>query len=258
MESGDFIDIYLKWLKDNTKTKCLKTNFGQFTEITTPFLDRHNDYIQLYVQKTGNDNLLLTDGGYTLNDLAMCGCDILSSQKRKNILMTLLNGFGIKLDKENLCVSANYLDFAHKKHSLLQAVLSVNDLFFLSHSQVVNVFTEDVQTFLDSKDVRYIPDAQFIGASGFIHAFPYTIPSTRNSPERFIRVINSATQEKISSTLFTWDDVRKSRKPGAKLYVFMNDREKDVRQSLKNALTNYNVSPIIWSEREKFITELIS
>ena len=198
MNNEDFVDLYLKWLKDNMKTKILQTDLGQFTEISTPFMDRHNDHILLYVQKTENNGLLLTDGGYTLNDLTMCGCDILSSQKRKRILTTILNGYGIKLENENLCVSANYTNFAQKKHSLLQAILSVNDLFFLSHSQIVNMFMEDVQAFFDVNYVPYVSNAQFVGISGLPHTFPYTIPATRNNPERFIRAINDVNQEKIN------------------------------------------------------------
>ena len=202
MNSDNFVDLYLKWLKENMKTKILETESGKFTEISTPFLDRHNDQILLYVQKTENHGLLLTDCGYTLNDLSMSGCDIMSSKKRKNIFTTILNGFGVKLERDNLCVSANYTNFAQKKHSLLQAILSVNDLFFLSHSQVMNLFMEDVQLFFDTNFIPYVPNAQFSGISGLPHAFPYTIPATRRKPERFVRVINDVNREKIDSILF--------------------------------------------------------
>ncbi len=38
------IDGYWRWLRDKTAIKQLK----DWTEITTPYLDRHNDYLQIY------------------------------------------------------------------------------------------------------------------------------------------------------------------------------------------------------------------
>lgn len=254
----DFVDLYLKWLKENMKSKILETDLGQYTEISTPFLDRHNDHILLYVKKSENGNLLLTDGGNTINDLSMCGCDIMSSPKRKSILTTILNGYGIKLEKENLCANANYTNFAQKKHSLLQAILSVNDLFVLSHSQVLNVFLEDVQMFFDVNYIPYVSNAQFNGTSGLPHTFHYAIPATRKHPERFVRAINDVSRDKIDSTLFAWGDIKELRKPGAMLYVILNDSEKQVRSDWENALINYDAKPILWTQRDRYIEELAS
>jgi hypothetical protein len=36
----------------------------QYVEITTPYLDRHNDYTQIYVRRD-NGAFMLTDGGET-------------------------------------------------------------------------------------------------------------------------------------------------------------------------------------------------
>ena len=70
-KSVDFIDSYLQWIKSNFSQK----RFGDYEEITTPFVDSHNDHIQFYISRTPN-GFILTDDGYTLNDLEMCGCDI--------------------------------------------------------------------------------------------------------------------------------------------------------------------------------------
>ncbi|MGC2601526.1 MAG: DUF1828 domain-containing protein, partial [Rhodomicrobium sp.] len=56
------VDRYRSWLKDRTK---LKSVHSDWVEITTPFLDRHNDYIQLYVKKE-NGGYRLTDDGHTI------------------------------------------------------------------------------------------------------------------------------------------------------------------------------------------------
>ena len=69
----------------------------QYVEITTPYLDRHNDYTQIYVRRE-NGGFLLTDGGETIQDLRASGCD-LETSKRRDLLTSALNGFGIRLER---------------------------------------------------------------------------------------------------------------------------------------------------------------
>lgn len=256
MEKNNFIELYIGWLKSNMKEQILETELGKYTQISTPFLDRHNDHLQIYVKQQDNGALLLTDGGYTINDLSMCGCDVMSSKKRHNVLMTILNGFGMHLNGEEIFTSANYSNFAQKKHSLIQAMLSVNDMFVLSRSQVTNIFFEDVQSFFDINSIPYIQNAQFSGSSGLSHTFEFTIPAMGKKPERFVKTINDVTGDKINSTLFSWGDIKDSRKQGTQLYVFMNDNERKIRTDYTTALEVYGVHPVLWSAREKYLDEL--
>ncbi len=53
---------YYRWL--NAKTQIKEIN-SQWVEITTPYLDRHNDCLQIYAKKE-NDSYLLTDDGYII------------------------------------------------------------------------------------------------------------------------------------------------------------------------------------------------
>ena len=62
---------YWTWLKDETKLR----EIGDWIQITTPSLDRHNDRLQIYAKKE-HDTYLLTDDSYTLRDLAMSGCNL--------------------------------------------------------------------------------------------------------------------------------------------------------------------------------------
>lgn len=72
------LDQYWKWLKDKTTLRQI----NDWYEITTPHLDRHNDYIQIYARKS-NDGFLLTDDGYILDDLEMSGCPIDTPRRRE-------------------------------------------------------------------------------------------------------------------------------------------------------------------------------
>jgi hypothetical protein len=124
------IEDYHKWLKDKTAWKQLK----EWTEITTPYLDRHNDYIQIYLKQEG-DSYILTDDSYTIEDLEQSGCSLNSPRRQKFLEMTL-NGFGVQRNKNELFTKTSHQNFALNKHNLIQAVLAVNDMFYLARSNI--------------------------------------------------------------------------------------------------------------------------
>jgi len=119
------LDRYAVWLRDKTHLRDVGNNF---VEITTPYLDRHNDYLQIYVRKE-DGSYLLTDGGSTIQDLEASGCE-LETKKRRDLLTQTLSGFGVQLDNdERLLVRATNDNFPLRKHNLVQAILGVNDLW---------------------------------------------------------------------------------------------------------------------------------
>ena len=79
--TDDLIRSYYDWLKAKTAWR----EINDWVEITTPYLDRHNDYIQIYLRQQGNE-WVLTDDGYTLADLAQSGCEI-DTPRRKALWM---------------------------------------------------------------------------------------------------------------------------------------------------------------------------
>ena len=72
---------YREWLKDKTTLRELN---GEWVEITTPYLDRHNDMLQIYV-RAENGGYVLTDDSYTVHDLEASGCN-LHTEKRQDLL----------------------------------------------------------------------------------------------------------------------------------------------------------------------------
>ena len=120
------LDEYWVWLRDKTSLRDL----GDWIEITTPYLDRHNDCLQIYARRT-NGGFVLTDDGYILEDLEQSGCRM-DSPKRQALCKTTLNGFGIQWDGKALTVRASAENFALRKHNLVQAMLAINDVFYLA------------------------------------------------------------------------------------------------------------------------------
>ncbi len=244
------IDNYYKWLKDKTALKQLK----DWIEITTPYLDRHNDYIQLYLKQDGS-NIILTDDSYTIDDLEQSGCS-LDSPKRQKLLEMTLNGFGVQKNGSQLFVKTTEQNFALNKHNLIQAVLSVNDMFYLAKSNIANLFFEDVQMWFDTCDIRYSTGFSLTGHSGYNRRFDFVIPKSKYAPERMIQTVNNPTKNKAEDIAFGWLDTREARPDDAKAYAFVNDNEKEVLNSFKDALLNYDITPVPWSQRNNFKEEL--
>ncbi len=249
-EVQKLLDQYLAWLKDKTTLRQVK----DWIEITTPYLDRHNDYLQIYA-KRDNNGFFLTDDGYIIGDLRRSGCE-LESKKRKELLTLTLNGFGVKLVGDELIVHASSDNFALRKHNIVQAMLAVNDLFYLAVPMVASLFLEDVTSWLDLHEIRYTPKVKFTGKSGYDHLFDFVIPASKRQPERILQAINRPSRDTAQAVAFSWIDTKKVRPANSRAYAFLNDSEHAPSVSVLDALRNYDVQPILWSGREKVKDEL--
>ncbi len=250
-EIQKLLDDYLAWLKDKTSLRQIDS---KWVEITTPYLDRHNDFIQIYASKV-NGAFVLTDDGYTIGDLEQSGCK-LEGVKRQELLKMTLNGFGIQLNDNALEVRASHDTFALRKHNLVQAILAVNDMFYLARPMVTSLFYEDVSAWLDLHEIRYTPKVTFTGKSGYTNLFDFVIPKSRVRPERIVQTINRPNRDKAQAVVFSWIDTKEVRPRDSKAYAFLNDSEQAVPTEVVNALRNYDVQPIPWSKRDDIRTEL--
>jgi len=245
------IDEYMVWLRDKT---TLREVNDRWVEITTPYLDRNNDYLQIYVKRE-NAGFLLTDDGYIIQELEQSGC-VLNSPKRQDLLKVTLNGFGVKQNGRVLQIHTSEDTFALRKHNLLQAMLAVNDLFYLAEPTVAGLFYEDVVSWLEIHEIRYTPNVKFTGKSGYDHLFDFVIPKSRIKPERILRAITQPSRETAQRMAFSWLDTREVRSPDSRAYALLNDTEHAVPGLVIDALRNYEVTPVAWSQREEFVEEL--
>ena len=249
-EISKLMDQYSIWLRDKTMLREVNAHI----EITTPFLDRHNDRLQIYATKA-NGHIALSDDGYIIQDLQSSGCE-LKSKRRRALLDTTLNGFGVRLKDDALVVEATPENFAHKKHKLVQAMLAVNDLFYLSSATVANLFWEDVSDWLTLREVRFTPRVKFKGKSGYDNLFDFVIPASRRAPERILQVINRPGPDSAKAVAFGWIDTKEVRAPSSKAYAMLNDSENEPSPGVLDALHNYGVEPILWSQRENALQGL--
>jgi hypothetical protein len=245
------VNNYLYWLKDKTLIKQVDSDW---VELTTPYLDRHNDCLQLYVRKNGTE-YELTDDGYIIADLINSGCS-LDGAKRQELLNITLAGFGVRLKNGILSVSATPDNFSIRKHNMIQAMLAINDLFFISSPHVESLFLEDVTKWLDLSEVRYTPRVKFMGKSGYDHFFDFVIPKSKKNGERILQTLSNPKKDSAEALIFKWQDTRETRNNDPQLFVLVNDSEKSISSSIINAFKNYQLKPVLWSERDRIKGEL--
>jgi hypothetical protein len=250
-EIDKLLNDYRAWLKDKT---VLREVNGAWIEITTPYLDRHNDALQIYARRE-NGGYVLTDDSSTIHDLEASGCS-LNTEKRRDLLRMTLNGFGVKLNDEALEVHATAENFPLHKHNLVQAMLAVNDLFYLAKPAVESLFYEDVVTWLDANDIRYTPRAKFTGTSGYDHLFDFVVPKSRKQPERILQAINRPGRDTATLFILAWVDTRQVRPTESKANVVLNDNEQTITGAVLEAFRSYQIQPVPFSLRAEVVTEL--
>jgi hypothetical protein len=250
-EIEQLLNDYRFWLRDKT---TLREVNDKWVEITTPYLDRHNDALQIYA-RAENGGYVLTDDRYIVHDLEASGCG-LNTDKRQDLLTQTLNGFGVKLQDEALEVHATAENFPMRKHNLIQAMLAVNDLFYLAKPIVENLFFEDVVVWLDANDIRYTPEVKFTGTSGYDHLFDFVIPKSKKQPERVVEAITRPTRDTALSFINAWTDTRQVRSRESRAYALLNDTEQPVSSSVTEALTAYEIKTVLWHDRAQVVPDL--
>lgn len=244
------LDEYVAWLKQKMSLRQI----DEWVEITTPYLDRHNDCLQIYAKRHEN-GFLLTDDGYIIDDLEKSGCK-LETPKRRSLLQMTLNGFGIKLDQNRLETRATADTFAQHKHNLIQAMIAVNDIFYLASPMIATLFYEDVVAWLDSTEIRYTPKVKFTGKSGYDHLFDFVITKSRKESERIVQAITKPSKDTAQSLAFAWIDTKDVRPPDSRAYAILNDVEQPVSSAIEDALRSYELKPVLWSQRQSVLHEL--
>jgi hypothetical protein len=253
-ECQKLIDAYVGWLRQGLSVE----EIGEACELTTPFLDRHNDHLQVYATRR-NGNIILSDDGYILSDLRTSGLEM-DTPKRKMVLDSVLKGLGVRTENDRLLVEASAANLGQRLHSLVQAMLAVNDMFVMAQPRVASFFFEDVRNFLDSNDIRYTQSVKLAGKSGYDHGVDFLIPKSRKRPERILEAISAPRKENIVTYLWTLNDTRAAR-PGeaqSEAYAFLNDQEQEVGGDIIEALTAWDVVPAKWSQRSQYVDALAS
>lgn len=243
MDIQKLITEYAEWLKREITFEKI----GEYYEITTPYLDNANDYLQIYVRQEGNE-IYFTDDAYTINNLKMNG--VLFKGPRKERLNRILSQYGIDLKGDELVAKVPVHAFPQKKHMFVQAMLRVDDMFALSRARVASYFLDDVQTYFDQQDIFYSDNVQFVGKSGFSHNYDFLLQRSKNKPERLCQAVNNPNKSNMGNIIFKWNDTKPSRKEDSQLIVLLND-DNNIARGVEEAFKNYDVKVVRWSNRNQ-------
>ena len=153
MDIKKLIDEYTSWLNKEITFEQV----GEYYEITTPYLDNANDYLQIYVKQDGND-IFFTDDGATLQGLKAAGFQL--TPNRKNYLQKILTRYGIQLKGNELSAKAPVKIFAQKKHMFIQALIRIDDMFSVTKTRVSSFFMDDIQSFFESREIYSTENVQ--------------------------------------------------------------------------------------------------
>lgn len=257
MDGRKIISEYADWIKNNSFVREVRD--GKYCAITTPFMDRHNDHIDIYITKTDNGEYLLTDDGDTIADLMMSGT-FPNTPKRKQVLQTALNGFGVETDGEDIFVKvAHSGDLPRKKHALLQAILAVNDMYMMSQESAYSFFREDVSAFFTARNISFVADVKLAGKTGYDHNIDFVLPGSPRVPERLIKTINRASsKDQVLSVVFAFSDIAAIRKSKSEQVVLYNDEYGSISSDAEKALNQYEIKHIPWSKKEEYASSLLT
>lgn len=243
MDIQKLITEYAEWLKREITFEKI----GEYYEITTPYLDNANDYLQIYVRQEGNE-IYFTDDAYTINNLKMNGVQFKGPRKER--LNRILSQYGIDLKGDELVAKVPVHAFPQKKHMFVQAMLRVDDMFALSRARVASYFLDDVQTYFDQQDIFYSDNVQFVGKSGFSHNYDFLLQRSKNKPERLCQAVNNPNKSNMGNIIFKWNDTKPSRKEDSQLIVLLND-DNNIARGVEEAFKNYDVKVVRWSNRNQ-------
>lgn len=246
MDIQKMINDYTDWLNKGFSA----VQVGEYYELTTPYLDRYNDHLQIYVKQEPNGTYLLTDDGDIITNLKSAGVSFTRSKKRKLMLERIARNFGVSINGAALEIQATKSNYPQKKHMLLQAMMTVDDMFIAEPNTVKSFFAEDVGLFLDSHDIYYSRDFSLVGKTGSLYVYDYHLQRTKTKPERFCKAINLVNESSRNLALFNWVDTKERRTDASQLILFLND-EKAIKDSDLEAFQSYDVDCILWSERDK-------
>lgn len=239
------INGYFDWLKSNSFTEMMSSDT---VRISVPFLNRNNDYTEIYVQQRGSDQFFITDDGETLNELELSGFNF--TKKRKEFLNMIVHSTGVELGSNNeLSITASSSELYFKKHMLVQTMLRVSDMYTQKSTGEKTIFFEEVLSFFEQNDIRYTANISLGGKSKLMSSFDFVIPKSKRAPERVIKTFNNFDSNAAKLLIFSWEDTKVNRPSDSKLIAFVNNQEKFDGNAMKS-LSQYDIANVKWTEKE--------
>jgi len=246
MDIQKMINDYTVWLRKEITTAA----FGEYAELTTPYLDRFNDYMQIYIKQNEDGIITITDDGYIIGSLISSGMTFEKGSNRQKMINRIATNYGVSIVGEEIKTTATARNFPQKKHMMVQAMLSIDDLFVITPENVKDLFLDDIETYFIANDIYFSKDFSLLGKTGTIYTYDFHIQRTKEKSERFCRGFNKLNISKRDITLFNWIDTQEKRGNLGELIVIYND-DNSVSDDVLTGFYNWGVKTVPFSQREK-------
>jgi len=246
MDIQKMIDDYTKWLREEISI----ATFNDYIELTTPYLDRFSDYLQIYAKRNVDGTIALTDDGYIIGSLISSGMTFKTGSNRHRMLNKIAAKYNVSVVGEEIVTTATIHNFPQKKHMMVQAMLAIDDLYVVSPETVKDLFLEDIETYFIANGIYFSVDFSLLGKTGTIYTYDFHIQRTKEKSERFCRGYNRLNQSKRDLALFNWLDTQEKRGDSSELIVIYND-ENPVPGEVLTGFYNYGIKTVPFSQRQE-------
>jgi hypothetical protein len=242
IETDTLIEEYGEWLKRESSIRKI----GEWHEITLPFLDRSNDDLCFYA-KTDGQTIDFTDDGYTIESFSQNGLTL--TDARRDRASRLARKYGAKIELDGQITLSSDGVHADAMNRYAQALTGIGSMLETSQKRVAEYFADDVAQKLDECNVFYTPNIGIRGISNYENNFDFLFQRSAKHPTRFCQAPNRLDRDSVRAIMFGWNDTRKApERTDSKLIIIGDDREGPLQDSAVQALDNYGVPVIPYSE----------
>lgn len=250
----DLAREYLAWLKDRLHT----VRRGERSVLSTPFLDPFHDGIEIVLDHAGGD-LILHDGGRTLENLLDMGIQIDKSERRQQIIRHAIAGCGVEWVDGRLQTIATPDALAQRAHFLLTAVSRLNDLWMSAAPRSTGDFFALVKEYMDERNSHYIANVPIPGKT-VAHHMDFVVSLGRGK-ERLVKLVASPSVQAAKLVSFAWMELRDSRAESERVVVLndtsipdsLSDEEepesRNVSEQALAILNAYSNQVLTWSAK---------
>ena len=131
-------------------------------------------------------------------------------------------------------------------------------IYIHARDKIPKICSKSRKYTVTEEEIRAIPKFNLTGKSKYTYNFDYGIPASKNAGERLIKTIADPTRDKIMLLVASWNDVRVTREDKSSLYALIDDSIGNSEKIFDaiNALQEYDIKPVKWSEKNNIVNEL--
>lgn len=237
----DLVGEYSEWLRRESSVR----SFGEWREITLPFVDDSNDDLCFYAKDSGG-SIMFTDDGFTLESFRMGGVTVTPARRER--MERIARRFGASIVNGDITLESDR-NHADAMNRYVQTLTHIGGMMESAQRRVSEYFADDVAATLDKCDVFYTQSVGVRGVSNYEHNFDFLFQRSANHPTRFCQAPNNFDKDAVKTIMWDWEDTRKApERRDSKLIVIGDDREGPLQSTAFDAFKNCGVTVIPYSQ----------